>query len=174
MIGRRMRLNSIPSSSDIQSDGQALGFVEVASLADAIICLDAALKAASVTALPTRLNDGSVTVRFSGQVADVTCAVEAAASAAGMLGHLLAKLVIPNAHGETRGMLGSGGDLSAAPELASRNEAPGARRMPALVPDGGFVHAPEQAARKIAKAKECNFVCSLCRDDNCEKRKIYH
>lgn len=76
---------------------QALGMIEVIGLPPAIEAADSALKAANVTLLAIAKADaGILTVEITGDVGAVTAAVDAGAAAAGRVGTLRAKHVIPH------------------------------------------------------------------------------
>ena len=86
----------------------ALGMIETAGLLSAIEAADAGLKAANVRLLGTDyVRGGLVMVRFEGDVAAVQAAVDAGASAAQRIGHLLSAHVIPRAMPEVFCMLAS-------------------------------------------------------------------
>ena len=94
----------------------ALGLIETRGLVAAIEGADAATKAAQVRLRGYELvSGGIVTLRLTGQVAEVKAAVDAGAAAAGRVGTLLASHVIP--------LLGEGveeildGGRGAAPEV---------------------------------------------------------
>ena len=92
----------------------ALGMIETGGLLSAIEAADAGLKAANVRLLGTDyVRGGLVMVRFEGDVAAVQAAVDAGASAARRIGHLLSAHVIPRAMPEVFCMLAS--DLSVGP-----------------------------------------------------------
>lgn len=76
---------------------RALGLIETRGLVAAIEGADAATKAAEVRLLGRELvRDGIVTVKLTGQVADVRLAVEAGGAAASRVGTLLSAHVIPS------------------------------------------------------------------------------
>ena len=86
----------------------ALGMIETGGLLSAIEAADAGLKAANVRLLGTDyVRGGLVMVRFEGDVAAVQAAVDAGASAARRIGHLLSAHVIPRAMPEVFCMLAS-------------------------------------------------------------------
>ncbi len=86
----------------------ALGMIETSGLLSAIEAADAGLKAANVHLLGTDyVRGGLVMVRFEGEVAAVQAAVDAGASAAQRIGHLLSAHVIPRAMPEVFCMLAS-------------------------------------------------------------------
>lgn len=75
---------------------QALGLIETRGLVGAIEAADAGVKAAPVKLLGTERTDPAlITVLFSGEVAAVKAAVDAAAAAAERVGELVAVHVIP-------------------------------------------------------------------------------
>lgn len=79
--------------------GQALGLVETMGLVGAIEAVDAGTKAAPVEFAGREYADaGLVTVCFSGDVAAVKAAVDAAAAAAERVGQLVSVHVIPQPH----------------------------------------------------------------------------
>lgn len=82
---------------------EALGIVETASVASAILAADAGLKAANVTLLELRLADGlggKGLALVCGTITDVEAALEAASAAIADNGHLLNAVVIPQLHAE--------------------------------------------------------------------------
>lgn len=84
-------------------DGDALGIVETSASASAIVAADSGVKAADVTLLALRLADdlgGKAYCLFTGIVADVEAAVEAAAAGIDAGGALIGATVIPQLHGE--------------------------------------------------------------------------
>jgi microcompartment protein CcmL/EutN len=83
----------------------ALGIVETATSAAAIVAADAGVKAADVSLLALRLADdlgGKAYCLFTGVVADVETAVERAAAGTGHPDQLIASTVIPQLHQEMR------------------------------------------------------------------------
>jgi len=90
--------------------GDALGIVETDRIATVIEAADAGVKAAFVEVSAVRLADdlgGKGYVLFSGTVAEVEAAVDAAVSRCEEAGHLLAARVIPQLHGDMAYNLGS-------------------------------------------------------------------
>lgn len=86
-------------------DNDALGIIETATAATAIVAADAGVKAADVTLLALRLADdlgGKGYCLFSGLVADVEAAVEAAVATTQHGEQLIASDVIAQLHGEMR------------------------------------------------------------------------
>lgn len=94
---------------------KAVGIIEVFGLVAAFVAGDAGCKAANVTietfdrnkpanadALPVPL---IVMVKFRGNVADVTAAVEAAEEAAKRVSGVISKLIIPSPEADTEKML---------------------------------------------------------------------
>ncbi len=82
-------------------DGEALGIVETGSVAAVIDAADAGVKAAYVEVAAVRLADGlggKGYVFFSGVVAEVEAAVEAAVARAQPTGQLLHHRIIPQLH----------------------------------------------------------------------------
>mgnify|MGYP001290752224 CR=1 FL=1 len=85
---------------------QAIGMIETKGLVALIEASDAALKSANVTILGwDKVGSGMVTAFFTGDVAAVKAAVDAAAAAAGKLGDVIGVHIIPRPHDETTGML---------------------------------------------------------------------
>lgn len=87
------------------TDADALGIVETLTSAAAIVAGDAGVKAAEVDLCALRLADdlgGKAYCLFSGVVADVEAAVEAAVTVVEPGGHLLGERVIPRLHEEMR------------------------------------------------------------------------
>lgn len=85
---------------------QALGMIETRGTLAAIEAADVMLKAADVTLVEkTKIGGGLVTVTVTGDVAAVTAAVDAGASAAEHLGEglLVSRHVIPRPHEELEG-----------------------------------------------------------------------
>ena len=88
---------------------QALGMIETRGTLAAIEAADVMLKAADVTLVEkTKIGGGLVTVTVTGDVAAVTAAVDAGASAAVNLGEglLVSRHVIPRPHEELEGFFG--------------------------------------------------------------------
>lgn len=88
---------------------QALGMIETRGTLAAIEAADVMLKAADVTLVEkTKIGGGLVTVTVTGDVAAVTAAVDAGASAAEHLGEglLVSRHVIPRPHEELEGFFG--------------------------------------------------------------------
>ena len=88
---------------------QALGMIETRGTLAAIEAVDVMLKAADVTLVEkTKIGGGLVTVTVTGDVAAVTAAVDAGASAAEHLGEdlLVSRHVIPRPHEELEGFFG--------------------------------------------------------------------
>lgn len=88
---------------------QALGMIETRGTLAAIEAADVMLKAADVTLVEkTKIGGGLVTVTVTGDVAAVTAAVDAGASAAANLGEglLVSRHVIPRPHEELEGFFG--------------------------------------------------------------------
>jgi len=78
---------------------QALGMIETKGLVSAINAADTALKSASVQLLGwKKVGSGLVAVFFSGDVASVKAAVDAAAGAASKVGEVVAVDVIARPH----------------------------------------------------------------------------
>ena len=76
--------------------GQSLGLIETWGLVPAIVAADAAAKAAMVTLLGHELaRGGLVTIMLAGDIAAVTAAVGAGATAAAKVGQVTAVHVIP-------------------------------------------------------------------------------
>jgi microcompartment protein CcmL/EutN len=83
--------------------GEALGIIETSTVAAVIDAADAGVKAARVDLMAVRLADGlggKGYALFSGALADVEAAVEAAAERAEPTGSLLEQQVIAQLHGE--------------------------------------------------------------------------
>lgn len=105
---------------------QALGMIETRGTLAAIEAVDVMLKAADVTLVEkTKIGGGLVTVTVTGDVAAVTAAVDAGASAAEHLGEglLVSRHVIPRPHEELEGFFGPEPEEAAEePETASEDE----------------------------------------------------
>jgi len=89
-------------------DGDAVGVVETATAATAMLAADAGVKAADVSLPGVRLSDdlgGKAYCLFTGTVADVEAAVEAAVAATGHREHLIATTVIAQLHPDMRANL---------------------------------------------------------------------
>ena len=111
---------------------QALGMIETRGTLAAIEAADVMLKAADVTLVEkTKIGGGLVTVTVTGDVAAVTAAVDAGASAAENLGEglLVSRHVIPRPHEELEGFFGP------EPNPGDRNE-----------PEAAVEDEPEAAA----------------------------
>ncbi len=93
-------VDAIVSDAELaECEGDALGVVESATIAAVIDAADAGVKAAAVTLPAVRLADGlggKGYALFSGEVADVEVAIEAAVLRRATLRHV----VIPQLHGE--------------------------------------------------------------------------
>ena len=78
---------------------EALGLLETRGYAALVEATDCALKAANVELVSwERVGSALVTALFLGDVAAVTTAIEAGASAASKVGDLVSKHIIPNPH----------------------------------------------------------------------------
>ncbi|MDR1641761.1 MAG: BMC domain-containing protein [Clostridiales bacterium] len=85
---------------------EALGMIETRGLVAAVEAADAMTKAANVSLVGTeKIGSGLVTVMVRGDVGAVKSAVEAGADAAGRLGELFAKHVIPRPHTDVEKIL---------------------------------------------------------------------
>lgn len=86
-------------------EGDALGVVETSTIAAVIDAADAGVKAASVKLPTVRLADGlggKGYALFSGEVAEVEAAVDAAVTRGGREGAALHQVIIPQLHEEMR------------------------------------------------------------------------
>ncbi|MEN8114362.1 MAG: BMC domain-containing protein [Actinomycetota bacterium] len=104
-------------------DGDAAGIVETNTVSTVVEAADAGVKAANVTLPAVRLADGlggKGYAVFSGTVAEVEAAVEAAVERAEPTGHLARSIVIPQIHDEMRQNLAE--DLRFNQRLARRPE----------------------------------------------------
>ena len=105
---------------------QALGMIETRGTLAAIEAVDVMLKAADVTLVEkTKIGGGLVTVTVTGDVAAVTAAVDAGASAAEHLGEglLVSRHVIPRPHEELEGFFGPEPEAAAGEaEIVSEDE----------------------------------------------------
>ena len=113
---------------------QALGMIETRGTLAAIEAADVMLKAADVTLVEkTKIGGGLVTVTVTGDVAAVTAAVDAGASAAEHLGEdlLVSRHVIPRPHEELEGFFG--------PEPEKPND----RNEPEAEPEAAAAEQPE-------------------------------
>ena len=141
--------------------------IETRGTLAAIEAADVMLKAADVTLVEkTKIGGGLVTVTVTGDVAAVTAAVDAGASAAEHLGEglLVSRHVIPRPHEELEGFFGPGpenpGDrnepeaedepetVTEEPEAASEDEPETAEEAPEAAAENG----PEAAAAEQAEA----------------------
>ncbi len=78
---------------------QAIGMIECKGLSALLEACDAALKAASVTLVGwEKIGSGYVTAFFRGDVAAVTAATDAGATAAAQVGQVISVQVIPRPH----------------------------------------------------------------------------
>ena len=85
---------------------QAIGLIETKGLVSLIEASDAALKSANVTIIGwDKVGSGMVTAFFTGDVAAVKAAVEAAAAAAGKIGDVVGVHIIARPHDELTAML---------------------------------------------------------------------
>ena len=106
-----------------ECEGDALGVVETETIAAVIEAADAGVKAASVTLPTVQLADGlggKGYALFSGDVADVEVAVDAAAARGTRRGSELRHVVIPQLHQEMRDNLAR--ELRLNHRLARRSE----------------------------------------------------
>ena len=87
----------------------ATGLIETEGLVAAIEAADCAAKAASVELIAFEtIGGGFVTVRLSGDVASVQTAVSAAAEAAGRIGRVVSRHVIPAPHSGLQAAIDAG------------------------------------------------------------------
>ncbi len=87
--------------------GEALGMIETLGLVGAIEAADAAMKAAASNLVDIEYADAGIcTVMIQGTVADVMASVEAGAAAAGRVGQLLHRHVIPQPAEDTEKLIG--------------------------------------------------------------------
>lgn len=135
---------------------QALGMIETRGTLAAIEAADVMLKAADVTLVEkTKIGGGLVTVTVTGDVAAVTAAVDAGASAAESLGEglLVSRHVIPRPHEDLEGFFGpepeNPGDRNE-PEAAAEEEPETAAEEPETVSED----EPEAAAEESETASE--------------------
>jgi len=85
--------------------GQALGMIETKGLTAQIEATDAMLKAASVELIGwEKIGSGHVAVFIKGEVAAVKAAIEAGATAASVIGEVVAVHVIPRPHDDLAGL----------------------------------------------------------------------
>ena len=105
-------------------EGAALGLLETHGLVAAIEAADAMLKAADVRLVrQTRTVPALVTHAVVGETAAVRAAVEAGAAAAGRVGRVAGRLVIPRpAEGLVETVLGLGARASRPPEAAAAGD----------------------------------------------------
>lgn len=86
--------------------GEALGMVETKGYVGAVEAADAMTKSANVTLIGyQKVGAGLVTVLVRGDVGAVNAAVAAGVAAAGAVGEVVAKHVIPRPHSETEKLL---------------------------------------------------------------------
>jgi microcompartment protein CcmL/EutN len=99
-------VDAIISAADLaECKGDALGVVETVTIASVIDAADAGVKAAAVELPAVRLADGlggKGYALFSGEVAEVEAAVEAAVDRGARAGEELRRVVIPQLHEEMR------------------------------------------------------------------------
>jgi microcompartment protein CcmL/EutN len=103
-------------------DGDAAGVIETDTVASVIEAADAGVKAAAVALPAVRLADGlggKGYAVFSGSIADVEAAVEAAVDRSMPTGHLVRHVIIPQIHEEMRQNLAD--DLRFNQRLARHN-----------------------------------------------------
>ena len=85
--------------------GQALGMIETKGLTAQFEATDAMLKAANVELIGwEKIGSGNVTVFIKGEVAAVKAAVESGATAAALIGEVVAVHVIPRPHDDRVGL----------------------------------------------------------------------
>ena len=90
--------------------GQALGMIETKGLTAQFEATDAMLKAANVELIGwEKIGSGHVGVFVKGEVAAVKAAVEAGATAASVIGEVVAVHVIPRPHEHVEKILPGGG-----------------------------------------------------------------
>lgn len=127
---------------------QALGMIETRGTLAAIEAVDVMLKAADVTLVEkTKIGGGLVTVTVTGDVAAVTAAVDAGASAAEHLGEglLVSRHVIPRPHEELEGFFGPEPE-----DPGKRNEPKAAAGEAEIVSED----EPEEAAEELETVSE--------------------
>lgn len=93
-------IEAISASSNIE-DAEALGIMETFSLSSAVICADAAVKAAAVQLIEVRLGrglGGKSFVVLTGEVAAAKAAIEAARAVEEAQGMVAGTVVIPSPH----------------------------------------------------------------------------
>ena len=89
------------TNGQIQGAIDALGVLETATVASAILAADAALKRATVDLLELRVANGlggKSYISWTGEVSDVRSAMMAGSESASKNGHLLREVVIPSPH----------------------------------------------------------------------------
>ena len=86
--------------------GNAIGMIELSSIAEGINTADAMVKAANVTLIgKEHVGGGLVTVMVRGDVGAVKAATDAGAAAASKVGELVSVHVIPRPHNEVEAIL---------------------------------------------------------------------
>lgn len=91
--------------------GEALGLIETKGLVGAIEAADAMTKSANVVLIGyEKIGSGLVTVMVRGDVGAVKAAVDAGAVAAGKVGELISKHVIPRPHTDVEKLLPRAGE----------------------------------------------------------------
>ena len=91
--------------------GEALGLIETKGLVGAIEAADAMTKSANVVLIGyEKIGSGLVTVMVRGDVGAVKAAVDAGAVAAGKVGELISKHVIPRPHTDVEKLLPKAGE----------------------------------------------------------------
>ena len=100
--------------------GSAIGLIETRGLIGVIEAADVAAKVADVKLLAIQeVGGGLATVRFSGDVASVRTAVDAAAAAAERVSEVVGHAVLPSPHEELRQLRGKTGENVASDGVAS-------------------------------------------------------
>ena len=86
--------------------GNAIGMIELSSIAEGVNTADVMVKAANVTLIGSeKIGSGLVSIMVRGDVGAVKAAVEAGGAAASRLGEVIATHVIPRPHGDVEKLL---------------------------------------------------------------------
>ncbi|TYP55472.1 BMC domain-containing protein [Thermosediminibacter litoriperuensis] len=143
----------------MKKDG-ALGLVETVGLVAAIEAADAGSKAADVKLIGYELarGGGLTTVKFTGDVAAVKAAVDAAKAAAERVGRVYAVHVIPRPADQIRPLFGEKEEK----DYKGKKEEDGE-------PEETAGYKEQESREDIADSKEPS--CNICKDPVCPRKK---
>jgi len=113
--GAHPELAAVLAGKAPEPAGEALGIVETSTVASILGVADRGLKGAEVHLLELRLGDGlggKAFCTFSGTLSDVEAAVELGVDRLEEPSHLVARVVVPQIHGDMMENLGRGADFA--------------------------------------------------------------